>query len=79
MLETTNREPVCAVVGIIGFRVGRIQVKVTSVIRIRRFRRRRPIVTVATLIVDSGIRVVTVTSEREIVGDNCMYLWNFIF
>ena len=63
--ETTNREPVGTFVVVVGVHVVRIQVEVTSVIRSRRVRRRRPIVTSVTLIVDFGIVVITVTSERE--------------
>jgi hypothetical protein len=62
MLKTTNRETVSTVVVILGIKSSRIEVQVVGVICI--VTRRRPIVPVGTLIVNTSRRVVTVTSER---------------
>jgi hypothetical protein len=62
-LCTTHRAPVRTVAAVLRTDTGRIEVEAVGVIGIRRERRRRPVVTVATLIVDSLI-VIAVTSRR---------------
>ena len=62
MLKAANRKTVITVFVILGTKSSRIEVQVVGVICI--VTRRRPIVPVGTLIVDTSRRVVTVTSER---------------
>ena len=62
-LSTTHRDPVRTVVAVLRIDTGRTEVEVGGVIGIRRVRRRRPVATDVTLIVDS-LNVTAVTSRR---------------
>jgi hypothetical protein len=73
MLETTHREPVGTIVVVVRVHVGRIQVQIAGV---RTIRTRRPVVAVATLIVDRGGRTVIAVTSKRCLGDDwiCVYL-----